>query len=51
MLVVALHLFMIYSISSMMYTEASITLFILPAPLSAAHKAPQCGQSGWVQLG
>lgn len=35
----------------MMYSKASITLFILPAPLSAADKAPQCGQSGRVQLG
>lgn len=35
----------------MMYSEASITSLILPVPLSAADKAPQCGQSGRVQLG
>lgn len=35
----------------MRYSKACMTLFILLPPLSAAHKAPQCGQSGRVQLG
>lgn len=33
------------------FSEASIKWSFLPAPVSAAHKAPQCGQSRWVQLG